>query len=153
MRDNFEEKFLLWSTAIITYCKDTQVRSTALQIETLEYTPDLEEGYNTIIKFYSYNISFYFSDRRALMALRCLALLFAPMKTKKLEESIPYILKIVPVSTNSIYRYNDNCALCSVVLLQVKPQRRKTINHILFYLLMRMRMNQYTSISCQWSKV
>ena len=44
MRDNFEEKFLLWSTAIITYCKDTQVRSTALQIETLEYTPDLEEG-------------------------------------------------------------------------------------------------------------
>ena len=38
------------------------------------------------------------ADQNTLLALRCLALLFAPMKTKKLEENIPYIMKVVPVS-------------------------------------------------------
>ena len=33
-----------------------------------------------------------------MMGLRCLALLFVPMKCKKMEESIPYIAKVVPVS-------------------------------------------------------
>ena len=33
-----------------------------------------------------------------MLALRCLALLFTPIKAKKLPESIPYIMKIVPVS-------------------------------------------------------
>ena len=37
-------------------------------------------------------------DIVASMALRCLALLFAPIKTKKLEEDIPFIMKVVPVS-------------------------------------------------------
>ena len=37
-------------------------------------------------------------DRTAMMVLHCLSLLFAPMKTKKLEEDIPYVIKIVPVS-------------------------------------------------------
>ena len=41
----------------------------------------------------------------ALMALRCLALLFAPMKTKKLETNIPYILKILPVSVHVSYSF------------------------------------------------
>ena len=39
----------------------------------------------------------------ALMALRCLVLLFAPMKTKKLETNIPYIFKIVPVSVYTVH--------------------------------------------------
>ena len=33
-----------------------------------------------------------------MMAVRCLAVLFAPMKSKRLGEDITYILKIVPVS-------------------------------------------------------
>ena len=37
-------------------------------------------------------------DRVVMMALRCLALLFAPIKTKKLDDDVPYILKIIPVS-------------------------------------------------------
>lgn len=45
----------------------------------------------------------HFIGHCALMALRCLALLFAPMKQKKLETNIPYILKIVPVSVYAFY--------------------------------------------------
>ena len=44
-------------------------------------------------------------DQLAMMAIRCLAILFGPIKTKKLEENVPYILKIVPVS------------ICKIVLL------------------------------------
>lgn len=44
-------------------------------------------------------ITVFITDACVHMGLRCLTLLFAPMKTKKLEtSSIPYILKIVPVS-------------------------------------------------------
>lgn len=35
-----------------------------------------------------------------MLALQCLGLLFTPLKTKKLQENIPYILKIIPVSLN-----------------------------------------------------
>ncbi len=44
-------------------------------------------------------------DCCAMMALRCLALLLAPLKTKKLCENIPFILKVVPVSLR------ENCTL------------------------------------------
>lgn len=44
---------------------------------------------------YSY---FHYADRSILMALRCLTLLFAPMKSKKLDDNLPYIMKVVPVS-------------------------------------------------------
>lgn len=37
IRDHFEDRFPLWARAIVTYCKETQVRSTALQIETFDY--------------------------------------------------------------------------------------------------------------------
>ena len=40
----------------------------------------------------------FFTEKCAMLTLRCLALLFASLKTKKLDESIPYIIKIVPVS-------------------------------------------------------
>ena len=41
LRDHFEDKFPLWARAIVIYCKDTQVRSTALQIETADYSEEL----------------------------------------------------------------------------------------------------------------
>ena len=44
MRDHFEDKFPLWARAIVIYCKDTQVRSTALQIETADYSEDTNDG-------------------------------------------------------------------------------------------------------------
>ena len=37
-------------------------------------------------------------DVIVFMALCCLSLLFAPIKTKKLGENIPYIMRVVPVS-------------------------------------------------------
>ena len=44
LRQKFEETFFLWSRAIITYCKETQVRSTSLQIETAGWNEDLGVG-------------------------------------------------------------------------------------------------------------
>lgn len=38
-----------------------------------------------------------------MMALRCLTLLFSPMKSKKIGESLPFILKIVPVRNGLLY--------------------------------------------------
>ena len=49
LRQKFEENFALWSKAIIVYCKDTQVKSTALQIETADYSEDLDVGKLTFI--------------------------------------------------------------------------------------------------------
>ena len=45
-----------------------------------------------------YNIYCVNSGQLAMIGLRCLTLLFAPLKKKKLERDIPFILKIVPVS-------------------------------------------------------
>ncbi len=44
IRDTFEEQFPLWARAIIVYCRDTQIKSSALQAETAEYSDDLEDG-------------------------------------------------------------------------------------------------------------
>lgn len=44
IRDTFEEQFPLWAQAIITYCRDTQIRSTAIQAETADYSEDLDDG-------------------------------------------------------------------------------------------------------------
>ena len=44
IRDEFEEKFPLWAKAILRYCRDTQVKSTALQLETIDFTSDSDEG-------------------------------------------------------------------------------------------------------------
>lgn len=43
----FELKFPIWARAIITYCKTTQIRSTALQIETTDFDDDMNEGKNS----------------------------------------------------------------------------------------------------------
>lgn len=44
IRDEFEDKFHDWAKAVIKYCKDTQVRSTALQAETAAYNEAISEG-------------------------------------------------------------------------------------------------------------
>ena len=33
-----------WAKAILRYCRDTQVKSTALQLETIDFTSDSDEG-------------------------------------------------------------------------------------------------------------
>ena len=37
-------------------------------------------------------------DDTALMALRCLALLFVQTKVKRADDDIPYVMRFVPVS-------------------------------------------------------
>ena len=44
IRDDFEEKFPLWAKVILKYCKETQVKSSALQIETEDFYDDLDDG-------------------------------------------------------------------------------------------------------------
>ena len=46
--DTFEEQFPLWAQAIITYCRDTQIRYSALQAETADYSDDLDDGKHAI---------------------------------------------------------------------------------------------------------
>ena len=85
----------LFLNAVVKYCKDTQVKCTALQTETEDYTEEISDGMlvNLPMQVYIIIIDF-LTDQCALMALRCLAIIFSPMKTK----NIPYILQIVPVS-------------------------------------------------------
>ncbi len=44
IRDSFEEKFPQWAHAIVKYCKETQIRSTAIQAETKDYDTGIEDG-------------------------------------------------------------------------------------------------------------
>jgi len=44
IRDMFDEKFSLWVRAIITYCRETQIRSSAFQAETADYSDDRDVG-------------------------------------------------------------------------------------------------------------
>ena len=46
IRDNFESQFPLWAHAVCSYCKETQTRSSALQIETEEYSEGTDDGNN-----------------------------------------------------------------------------------------------------------
>ena len=83
------------------YCKSTQIRSSALQHETSEYSSAVDDGtYITLFLNRSCVTSFptLYAEKSGIMAIRCLALLFSPLKTKKLGESIPFIMKVVTVS-------------------------------------------------------
>ena len=44
IRDNFEKQFPLWAHVVCRYCKDTQIRSSALQCETEDYSDEVDEG-------------------------------------------------------------------------------------------------------------
>lgn len=47
VRDHFEEDFPQWAHAINSYCKDTQIRSSALQQETTDYSASMDDGIDT----------------------------------------------------------------------------------------------------------
>lgn len=95
--DEFDADYPLWANTIIQYCKDTQIKSTALQLETKDATGMSEGGYCTSYTSIINSISILI-EKCCLTALHCLALLFIPMKTKRLDNNIPYILQVVPVS-------------------------------------------------------
>ena len=44
MKDMFEEAFPTWAHAVVTYCKETQNRTTSLKLETDDYDVDIEDG-------------------------------------------------------------------------------------------------------------
>lgn len=132
IRDEFDEKYPVWATSIIRYCKDTQIKSSSLQSETKD-TKDMNDGtLVTCVEHVELDLSIIpldviygkqcklimgitlscalspssrlslgslsLTESVALVALRCLALLFIPTKTKKIGENIPFILQVVPVS-------------------------------------------------------
>lgn len=70
------------------------------------------------------------ADHTALMALRCLRILFAPIKTKKLGEIILFILKVVPVSTAKFVVLLYVCMYVNLVCLQICS--RPVIYHDVF---------------------
>lgn len=58
------------------------------------------------------------------MALRCLTLPFAPMKSKKLDDNLPYIMKVVPVSLSiHVYAYCHSLCFSSLSLQWGTPPR------------------------------
>ncbi len=71
---------------INVYCRDT------IQAEVVTYSDDLSEG-KTSIYIITPSAMILYSDSVCLMAFRCLSLL---------REDIPYILKVVPVSSKHI---------------------------------------------------
>ena len=44
LRQLFDDNFSVWCKAVILYCRETQLKTTALQEETEEYTDDLGDG-------------------------------------------------------------------------------------------------------------
>lgn len=44
IRDNFEDVFPQWARTTVTYCKETQLKSTAIQGEVSELESDLDDG-------------------------------------------------------------------------------------------------------------
>ena len=43
IRDDFDEKYPTWARSIIRYCRDTQIKSTSLQLETKD-VDDTNDG-------------------------------------------------------------------------------------------------------------
>ena len=81
-----------------SYCKETQIRSSAFQLETAAYSATMDDGMCLAFASLKHVLKLYPTDQSAMLALQCLALLFSPLNTKKIEKSIPYIIKVVPVS-------------------------------------------------------
>ena len=127
VRASFEDNFPIWAKAIVSYCKKTQIKCSAIQSETEGYNDEMEPGKVTfclivpVVEAGWQNNSTLFcmsmqhhGDMQSMnlhlillchlglctsIALRCLALLFLPGKSKTLNQtSIPTILKVVPVS-------------------------------------------------------
>ena len=98
LRDEFEESFPQWARAVVKYCKDTQVKSTALQAETEEFHEDISDGMFSKCTMHPCSLLGFLTDKCALMALRCMAIMFTPMELKKMGDSIPFVLQVVPVS-------------------------------------------------------
>lgn len=44
IRDQFEDVFPQWARTIVTYCRETQLKSTAIQAEVSELESDLDDG-------------------------------------------------------------------------------------------------------------
>lgn len=44
IRESFEDNLLDWSKATIHYYKDTQIKSSSLQLECSDFKDDLDEG-------------------------------------------------------------------------------------------------------------
>ena len=44
IRDSFEEELPAWAKAVIVYCKDTQIRSSSLQSETVDYVETMDDS-------------------------------------------------------------------------------------------------------------
>ena len=44
----FEECFVVWCRAVALYCKQTQIKSIALQVEMTGYSEDLDDGKRAI---------------------------------------------------------------------------------------------------------
>lgn len=101
LRFEYEQRFPMWMKAVIQYCKETQIRSTSLQSETSKFKVNMDEGKckNVCVStnVYTWGHKFFVGDC-AMMGLRCLALLLIPMKNKQMDDNIPFITKVVPVS-------------------------------------------------------
>ena len=53
LRHDFDDEFPKWMKAVICYCKDTQVRSTAIQSESSGFRMDIDEGIDMFFKLLS----------------------------------------------------------------------------------------------------
>ena len=82
-----------------SYCKETQIRSSALQLETAAYSATMDDGMCLAFASLKHVLKLYPTNQSAMLALQCLALLFSPLKTKKIERRLLSVfIKVVPVS-------------------------------------------------------
>lgn len=97
-------------------------------------------------------VMYFYTDRCVLMALRCLTLLFVPLKSKKLDDNLPYIMKVVPVSFDGKFISLNVTPFpvfplspFSEELHQEKRLKKKTTSLTLFY--SKMKMNKLLLIN------
>ena len=118
MRISGIDVFPQWAGTIVTYCRETQLKSTAIQGEVSELESDLDtvallccvtllaamslvsmlSTSGTVTIYHVILIHVPITEQLALEALCCLSLLLATIKTKKLPQSINFILKVVTVN-------------------------------------------------------
>ena len=103
--EKFEEEFLKWAQAIFATartrrfdhlpCNSKPLITPLLFIMVCSYLCSSSD--HVLVSFLPLT-----AEQSGMMAMRCLALLFSPLKTKKLGENIPFIMKVVTVSNHSI---------------------------------------------------
>ena len=127
IREEFDEEYLLWCKAVMTYCKETQNLSTTIQNiikRTRLFFILLRVCLCVCLYVYIHLVG---DDMLITSSMWCLGLLLIPIKMKPSDGDIPFLIKFVPVSRNLIMQ-NIMINICRMKHLHQRSWTRITTN-------------------------